>query len=387
MKRIYLYTGFGALLVLIIGFWVYSFLYGKPENTDNFFTNLGIFGQDNSVVIETPTNINETPTIDVSTEKLRQLTTKPTIGARLIQNSSSTIMRYVEAGTGHIFDIDLTTGQETRVSQISVPIASEAALSNNGDYVAIRSGYNNQNEVIFIDLTELSNPKNHLLPNQIESFAFSYNNELLFTEFVSGQTEGKSYLESTKQTRRLFTAPFTAHSMSWSNSSTSPHIIYTKAASSMLGYAYEINASGLNRLPESGYGLTVSQGYGSRITGINGNNGEYSTFFTTITNKNSVLPGMVIPEKCTFTRKNQNEAICAYPLSFTNTNFPDGWNRGDYTFNDYVWRINPGGATLLVYPRQSVGRELDIVQPSLSPDEKMLYFINKTDKSLWLYEL
>ena len=111
MKRTYFYIAGGTILFLLIGFWVYSFLYGSPTNGDSVFTNLGIFGQNNTEEIITPLVIEENPTVDVATERLRQLTTKPVIGARIVDLASTTVMRYVEAGTGHIFDIDLVSGQ------------------------------------------------------------------------------------------------------------------------------------------------------------------------------------------------------------------------------------------------------------------------------------
>lgn len=372
---------------VLIGFWVYSFLYGSPTNNESFFTNLGIFSPDNSVPVVTPEIVpEESPTIDVTNDPLRQLTTRPVVGMRAITVGSTTMMRYVEAGTGHIYDIDLTTGSENRVSNISVPVASEAVVSLHGDYVAVRSGYNNQNELILIDLTNRENPASTVLPNQVESFAFGFNNELLFTEFTLGQTEGKGYLPSTKATRRLFTAPFTAHNMAWSNSSTSNHIIYTKPAASMLGYAYEITSSGLRRLSQSGYGLSVAQSNGIRFIGqLSGD--TYLTDIIEKDGKSTRSPGAIIPEKCVAGVRRADTYFCTGPFELRDASFPDSWYKGSVVLDDYIWEARQGGATLLVYPLRSIGRSLDITNIAISPDEKVLYFTNKTDKTLWLYEI
>jgi hypothetical protein len=387
MKRSYFIIGGGIILAILIGFWVYSFLYGSPENNeDSFFTNLGIFGQDNSVPFVPPPGNEGVPVVDVTNDPLRQLTTKPVIGMRMLTVGSSSIMRYVEAGTGHVFDIDLVSGGEVRVSNISVPVASEAVISPTGDYVAIRAGYNNQNELVLIDLTNPDNPSSQILPNQVESFAFGYNNELLFTEFNLGQTEGKGYLPSTKATRRLFIAPFTAHSMAWSNSSTSRHIIFTKPAASQIGYAYEIGANGLGRLPQSGFGLSVAQSNGIRFIGQQ-RGGEYVSFIVGKDGQGNVSPGATIPEKCTAGIRREDSYFCAGPIRVEDRNFPDSWYKGTVVFDDYLWEVRAGGSTLLTYPLRTVGRSIDIIEPTLSPDERMLYFRNKTDRSLWLYEI
>ncbi len=388
MKRSYFIIGGGLILAILIGFWVYSFLYGSPENNEgSFFTNLGIFGQETGEqFIPDTTTIEEAPVVDVQNDPLRQLTTKPVVGMRMVVVGSSTVMRYIEAGTGHIFDINLASGSEVRVSNISVPVASEAVVSPSGDYVAIRSGYSNQNELMLIDLTDRNNPTSTVLPNQIESFAFAFNNELLFTEFNLGQTEGKGYMPSTRATRRLFTAPFTAHSMAWSNSSTSNHIIYTKAAASQLGYVYEITAKGLTRLPQSGYGLAVTQSNGIRFIGLM-RNGGYETVIVDKAGKTNVSPGANVPEKCVAGTRKEATYFCASPLEVTDTNFPDSWYKGVLISDDFLWEVRPNGSTLLTYPLRNVGRSLDIVDVSLSPDETMVYFRNKTDRTLWLYEI
>lgn len=387
MKRTYFIVGAGIILSILVGFWVYSFLYGSPTNNDSFFTNLGIFGQDNSVPVVTPDTLpEESPTIDVTNDPLRQLTTRPVVGMRALAVGSTTLMRYVEAGTGHIYDIDLATGRESRISNISVPVASEAAISPQGDYVAIRSGYNNQNELLLINLTNRENPTSIVLPNQVESFTFAFNNELLFTEFSLGQTEGKGYLPSTGATRRLFTAPFTAHNMAWSNSSTTNHIIYTKPAASMLGYAYEITAGGLRRLTQSGYGLAVTQSNGVRFIGQQ-NNGTYITDIVDKDGKSFRSPGAIIPEKCVAGARRADNYFCTGPFELRDSNFPDSWYKGSLVLDDYIWEARRGGATLLVYPLRSIGRSLDITNITLSPDEKMVYFTNKIDKTLWLYEI
>ncbi len=386
MKKIYFFIFTGVIITLLVGFWVYSFLFGSPTNDDSIFTNLGIFGQNNTEEIYTPPVTDETPVVDVAADQLRQLTTKPVLVGKILAQNDVSVMRYVEAGTGHIFDINLTTGSENRVSQISIPFASEAVISPSGDYVAVRSGYTNNNTLILVDLTTETSPIETKLPNQVESFAFGYNNELLFTEFSLGQTEGRGYLPSTKTTRRLFSAPFTTHNMAWSNSSTSNHIIYTKPAASQLGYAYEITASGLKRLSISGFGLTVSQSNGVRFIGtLSGAN-----YITTIGTRSGTFersPAAVIPEKCTVSAREIDVYFCASPIRLQIANYPDVWYQGKYTFDDYLWAAKPGRSTLLVHPLQSLGRSLDIVDPQLSQDERMVYFINKTDKSLWLYEI
>ncbi len=388
MKKIYLIIGGGVVLTLIIAFWVYSFLYGSPTNTPNtLFTNLGIFGNEavpTEIVPETPTEI---PVVDVTTEKLRQLTTKPVIGARDVTVNEVTFMRYVEAGTGHVFDINMTTGQEVRVSQISVPLASEAAISPSGEYIAIRSGNGNQNSVSIISIIGGVNPTETVLPNQVESMAFGYNNEFLFSEVSGGQTELKGYTVSSGATRRISSAPFTSTAVSWSQSSNTPHIIYTKPAASLMGYAYAVTSSGLARLPFSGNGLSVSSSNRVWIFSRNENQTYKTTFISKSTGVSEKAPIDVLPTKCTAAIDGNNTFYCGATINNQLNNMPDQWYKGDISFTDNLWEIKPGKASLLVDPLLTTGRTIDIFNPRLTSDKSGIYFVNKIDKTLWSYDL
>ena len=71
MKKAYFFIGGGLIISILVGFWLYSFLYGSPTNSASIFTNLGIFGQDNSVPFETPSPVDEgAPYVDTTTNQL-----------------------------------------------------------------------------------------------------------------------------------------------------------------------------------------------------------------------------------------------------------------------------------------------------------------------------
>ncbi len=386
MKKIYLIIGGGVVLTLIIAFWVYSFLYGSPTNTPNtLFTNLGVFGNESApaeIVPEPPTEI---PVVDVTTERLRQLTTKPVIGARDVTVNNVTFMRYVEAGTGHVFDINMTTGQEVRVSQISVPLASEAVVSPNGEYIAIRSGNGNQNSVSIISIIGGVNPTETVLPNQVESMAFGYNNEFLFSEVSGGQTEIKGYTVSNGAVRRISSAPFTSAAISWSQSSNTPHIIYTKPAASLMGYAYEVTNGGLKRLPFFGNGLIIGHNNKYIIWGRNEDNRYVSYQYNKSTQKSSRMPIAVIPTKCTQPAETES-SFCGSSLETTVQGLPDAWLKGEIGLNDRIWALETGTAGQITNPLGEVGREIDILTLEYSSTATMLYFVNKNDKTLWVYD-
>ena len=71
---------------------------------------------------------------------LRQLTIKQVIGAIEITptaSSSNTLVSYAEAGTGHIYNLNIQTAVEERISNITVPTAQKAVFSKSGKYAAV----------------------------------------------------------------------------------------------------------------------------------------------------------------------------------------------------------------------------------------------------------
>ncbi len=390
MKKIWLFILGGILIIVLGGFWIYSFLYGSTSNSSAVFTDFNLFGgNDTPIVTEPlPPPVTETPTVDVASAPLRQLTTRPVIGMRAITVGTTTVMRYVEAGTGHVFAIDLTTGAETRISQISVPVASEAVFSPSGQYVAIRSGYDTTNEVSVINLDAMT-PTSTVLPYQIEDVTFGYNNQLWFTEFVSGKTVGKQYDPTTRLTTNLFTIPFTAVTIEWSTSSSTPHYAYTKPAPDFIGYGYEIKNGGIVRLPYSGYNVRLySVNAGLVITKSEGVNGQIASYFYhgDDNGSRSVYP-ILGHEKCvSLTRTG---VFCATnDNTYQNSTQLTRWSMGVLSSSDTLYQIGfSGSAQRILELKTETGRDIDVMNMDKTIDGKMVYFTNANDKTLWVYDI
>ena len=134
MKKTIFITIGTLILLIVVGVWGYLFLYGAPKNSGEVFTNFGLGGNTNV------SNINPDSTVDIQTttsngarQKLKQLTTRPVAGATFIVGG----IRYVEQGTGHVYDIDLTSGAESLMNGTTLPQTADAVFVKDGSYVAI----------------------------------------------------------------------------------------------------------------------------------------------------------------------------------------------------------------------------------------------------------
>ncbi len=391
MKKLIILGVFTFLLTLVVGFWVYSFLYGNPSNQDSFFTDLGFFGGNDTTdtpVIDTPPPVVVTDPITARTG-LRQVTTRPTVGGGVFTIASTSVARFVEAGTGHVYDVDLVTGQETRRSNVSVPFASEAVFRQDGNLVAIRSGIDNQNEISLVTLDD-DTPERQVLPYQIEYMSFVANDWLHFTEFESGQTILKGYNPATGQLVRLFSIPFTTHQMVWDTiSTTSPsHYVLTKPAASLAGYAYQIQNGALRRFPVSGRRLMLVLAQESLLIGRNVDTFYRWDIYDRTGNLTGGAPMITLPDKCVASNKHASIWCLGEVGSENELDFPDNALKGTRAFNDRILQVDlGGGVTQRANPEALVGRQIDSDTVRINASETILSFRNRIDNTFWVYDL
>lgn len=395
MKRsTFIIVGF-SIILLLFAIWAYSLLYGTPQRVGDIFANFGILGGNGSTtIITTPaaTTTPDVPKIPVNDRvKLRQLTTRPVIGFREFQASSTEpkFITYAEAGTGHIYTINLATGEEIRVSQVTVPIADKAVFSAGGRFVAIQSGYTSQNHIVLIDLEDLTNVQSEILPYAMTDFNFSPNDELVFIEQTSTGTAGHTYNPITKVLQNTFTIPFQTVTMVWSTGNNTPDYVYPKATSALYGYLYKIVGGTIQRVPIDGVGLMVKANSDYIIFNQQIDSQLISSVhkLKTLVTENTLVP--LIPDKCTFLHQNNSTVYCGYEITDYSYSFPDDWYKGARNFNDGIWKINliTHDATPLQSPNQLVGRDIDIDNMSADQADTILFFTNKNDNTLWAYEI
>lgn len=380
-----------AAVVFLFAIWLYLLIYGTPKQITEVFTNFGGLSAEPSddVFIVVPEEI--LPTVDVMTAKLRQLTTRPVIGFRDYQATTSEpkFIRYAEAGTGHVYQINLATGAEDRLSKTTIVNAESASFSANGKYVAIRSGYNNQNEVVLVELLGgEESTATPLLPPMVD-FVFTQSNDLLYSELSSAGIVGKSLTPSTKISRTLFSVPFQSATIAWSLGGTAPHYVYPKATTKLQGYLYAIKNSSIERQPVAGLGLTA-EGNARYITYTTLSGAEPVSFIRNISTGTTTQSSIVMePQKCVLGTVYPSLMYCGYEITEYGNNYPDTWYKGTRSFSDRIWQINleTNQTKQVVSPFKVAGRDVDIIDLSLGADEKELYFRNKNDNTLWQYEI
>lgn len=389
MKRsIFIIVGIISVIILL-AVWIYVLFFAKP-NEDNIFTNLNFGGENEE--INTTENIQASSTEPVlninSDSRLIQLTTEPVAGYKEIYspNSSSSLLFYVKSGTGHIFSINLQTGEEEQLTNTTISLARTADITPNGKFVMLQ---NNNSGVIFGTISEVDKTLlTEEIKENITSFKATSDNTFLYLVQENSSVIGKEYYPDKKNSKTLFTIPFREAVLVWGDNANDTHYAYPKASSRLEGYAYKIIKGAVQRLPISGYGLSL---FGDSNTII------YSTQVNSVYNTNSYLIDSktktnhqftLIPEKCADVNQSKTLFVCGEEITNYNSLIPDTWYQGVTSFSDMLWEFNieNNESALLIDVSGESGRNIDIINPLLSEDDNRVYFLNKNDKSLWLYK-
>jgi len=393
MKRTLFIIGGLVIICLLAGIWAYFLFFGTPNPDGGIFANFDFGNTDDPTVVLPAIEPEPTqPLVDVtSPDRLRQLTTQPVAGFAevMITASSTPEIRYIEAGTGHIYSIDLETGEEVRVSATTIPLTNTGALTPNGQFAMMQSGSGIGSEHVIGIISSTSDElRNFAIPGTITSFAATAENTFVYAAPAGNSLVVRAYNPSTNTVAELFQIPFRDATIAWGTTEAGPHYVYPQTTSRLEGYVYSYTDGIAARESASGFGLSVvgsSAGYiFSEVQ-----NGEYNTYATNKSaSETNATPLTIIPEKCVFAQTDPSVAICGIALTEFTYQMPDPWYKGEVRMNDDLWEYDIAIQNLrpLVSPENATGRQLDIIRPQFGIDDANLYFQNKIDQTLWIYE-
>jgi hypothetical protein len=392
MKRTLLIVGGIAVVLVLIGVWAYILFSGTTSENISF-NDFG-FGDttDSTVIIPSDEPLpEEVVAPDDQEQRLRQLTTTPVAGfmQTVVSSTSDPVVRYVESGTGHIYETNLFTEESVRVSATTIPLATKAAVTPNGQHVLIQSDTGPRSTFIIGTISSSSDRLNNFELNEdILSFNVTNDNVFLYATRGTGELVVKSYEPESAVTATLFSIPFVDATISWGHDLAGPHTVYPKATRQLEGYAYSYVNGIANRINATGFGLAA---VGSSVATIYSEivDGQYRTY--TINNDSlipSQTPLVFMPEKCAFTNSSDTTAICGADFTDPSNLMPDSWYRGTDIADDAIWEYNTvrQSARLLADPETATGRQIDLINPRFSTNDFNLFFQNKSDQTLWIYQ-
>lgn len=333
---------------------------------------------------EQNTTIDDNPN-NYDPEILRQLTNRQVVGYNEVLYASTTALYFMESGVGHIYSINLQTGEEKRISATTIPDARQAAFSSDGKYFAVKIGEDTgPNNVLFGKINHGSTTvETTELANSVTEFQFTKEGTLLYANLTNTSVIGSEFDPINETAKVLFSTPFREASIVFTDSLSGPHYFYPKTSSLLESFVYEILDGKNTRLPADGYALSAAAS--SNLLLVTKRN--QAQLVSDLYQKEGVVPVRLtrsfIPEKCLVS----TELYCAGEKSDLNYNSTDEWLKGNINFADSLWSVRGDQAVELIDISAFSGRDVDVTNSSLGYESGDWYFKNKLDNTLWIFEL
>lgn len=434
MKKILTIVGIILLLsFIILGLW-YLFTTKKDNDSDGLADDIdqsGTFFPDSQNGSPTPlfnSDDSENGQFQDSSfiPQFRQLSQVPVSGmisferlatssdtfineGNVVSTATETVFRYIERGTGHVFETTERTITQERISNITLPQIQKALFDSSGSRLFIQF-FANDNETIRTftgEISEIATTTDggtafkdskldtDFFSNGLYDIVPSYNNASVFS---LSKNDNGAIVENTSFDVPVIESVTSLLLSNWNIQSPNNSILAltTKANSEISGYLYFYN---------------ISTGRKTRILGpLNGlttntsPSGKFVLFSTiragkvelSIYNTEDATVGEVVvqtlPEKCVWKESNEIVLYCAVPSVVSRNPLPESWYQGLTSFNDDLWKItlregdSPSYQTILE-PSSVVNTTFDITELQLSSKEEYLLFVNKNDLNLWSFDV
>lgn len=381
MKKALIIIG-GILLILLLGAWGYLLMFGTPESAREVFTRFEEGSEIPQDSLTEDPDITDT-VIDTAPERFKQLTTRPVAGATFTESG----VRYVEQGTGHIYDIDLETGEITLLSGTTFPRTTKAVFSADASSVIISTLNDNSIRSIIAELSTTTLEQGSIeavsMPENATDLFFREGHAYYLLKQENGST-GYRYDIKKKTATSVFSIPLRDMRVVWGDTI----YAYTIPTARQSGSVYQIKGSGtLGYVTTDAPGL-VAVGYENGVIATSMIDGELSSTAVTKGGARADQSFPAIPEKCVQDPLNAISVFCAVPTNIGEGEFPDSWYMGKLSYSDTLWRLNTetGGASLLLDFTAENGNPMDVHAIGSDPLGTRLFIINKHDNTLWLFD-
>ncbi len=304
-----------------------------------------------------------------------------------IKSINTPTLRYVERVTGHIYQMNLNTKNQIKVSNSTIPGVYEVFFDKLADNFIYRY-LSVENKSIASFTASLGKDIGKFLPFNIISVSVSPDKNSFFylvknSSGVSGYT--KSFDNS--KTSNVFESAFTDWSSQWVSDETV--FLNTKPSYMVSGSLFNLNTKNktLNKIFGGIKGLTTLSNVGgtSILYGSSLNIGPRLFLLNTENHDIKDLDLYGLPEKCVW--DNTIYIYCAVPNTIIGSRYPDVWYQGLVSFDDFFVKINTKTGKHSTLANSKNETSVDATNLFIDAEKNNLFFINKKDSTLWSLDI
>ncbi|MEI6042130.1 MAG: hypothetical protein WCQ00_01000 [bacterium] len=345
-------------------------------------------------VFATTSNSSTTQTVGTSTKKQ---TIKVTVPAKPKLLGQEEKIRYMERGTGRVFEAEATTSTIQRITNSTYTRTVESFFDKKGDNVLFRNLLENTDTIqTRLGTVSLDTPTSTEYSLKTKDFPYNLLSVVTspekdsFASYFESKGVGSSINISRFDGTGVFTvykSPFREWLLSWPNTNTL--VLNTKPSTYSPGYAYSINikTKAFSRITGGQNGLTtlVSPDGLNVLVGESIDGSMKLSILNLKTQSFREIYTRTLPEKCVWSKLEKSVLFCAASESIVYAPYPDAWYQGLVFFDDNVWKINIDTQEnkLIAVVKDTVKDGLDITNMILNKNEDYMLLTNKKDLSLW----
>lgn len=386
-------------LVSLIGYYLILQNNTPQEKEVSVFKRFFPFGgepaSENTIIKEEIAMTEEKTDVNF-TKKLRKLSSEPVAGAGLLDVKAGTIVRHIEKSTGHIFETELFSPNQNRISNTTIPTVYDALWSNNNSALIAR--YLKEDNQTIDTYSILIKETATTTENPVSATKFSENikdvsvfgSNIFYLELNEGSSVGYiSGFDGTKKTQ-IWNSPIKEVLSQYVNNKTVA--LTTKPHPSSFGSLFFVDTTTgqtrkiLGKIP----GLSALINDNATQVLYLDHSSMSEMFLFDISDRTYVrITPITFPEKCVWSKKDRNIVYCAVPEESINETSLTNWYIGSVSFADNIWKYNLKDDTSVIVGGLFIesGEKIDVTKPLLSENEQYLVFINKKDGSLWSLDL
>ncbi len=402
------------LLIFVIIFLGVFFIYKSNEIKDGGVGDSKVgfsirdfipFGQNNDTKIDTNfvPNQNQTTTEENINEqkipKLRKLSKEPISGYIVLENGSSTKIRFSEKGTGNVYEASTDNLKTERLTNTTIPKIYRSFWLKDG------SGFITQNliqgtnliETNFVKISKKDNTnteditlydtKISKLPLEIKELAINQNTKKII--YYISKNQSSWYIANIDGTNSTFLLnhPLTEWLPVWL--SDNEVLLQTKSNSEYLSYTYILNIKN-KTITKKGFGfLGLSIKNKDSELNLVSSGGEVPNLYL-VEHKTDKIYNLEIntfSDKCEWLKQDKNSVYCAIPSEIPKAKYPEDWYKGVVSTKDDLIKIDT--KTNVTYRindlYNTINEYFDIYNIQISKNDNYITFINKNDGFLWLF--
>jgi hypothetical protein len=348
--------------------------------TDFAISGLGSF-IDTRPLPQSAIPVTTTPVKDAKGKTVQTKVTTPSV-------EYVSALRYAARANGHIYSQYLDTEASAKISNSTIPSIYETYFGDNGKAVIYRY-LNNNDQTIQTFLTHTDGSKGDFLQEDISAVTISPDSNALFYLAPLGSNVAGYYMNFKDNNKvQVFTSAFTEWLPQWAGTSTI--FLTTKPSWDTIGSIYATNIGKNNLVKVFGglKGLTtlVSNNAANILYSSTSNIGPELGIYNIEKHEFAKLPVRTLADKCVWSRDGIR-AYCAKPNNISGNKYPDNWYKGITSFNDSIVSIDTVNKSYSTLVNTEDIAPVDAINLTLSQDEKILFFLNKKDSTLWRLNL